>query len=314
MGEMLKFIVEWLPLIVGVAALAVAYVAWGRRVLAVRASHARLISKPHDGLDLVVTHDGQVVDRPLYLVHMALKCAGNRDIAMAADGEFIELETPPGTEFVTVRYGAPGKLNLTSLDRNPTSIRFKFDLLKVRESLPLNLFVKSDRDLDNVPLDGLFPVTAHIKDVRLIRQSQDREELWGGALAFLLFAGGLLAFMIYTAFSPTKPDDLLLDEAGRRVSLGDLNGTKIEVCLATTSTWLPASCVMRPIASVSSFKPAPLDGASYYTDKAEPQSRLVGMALVVIFLGVAVFGDRIIGAVRRRLKVRAQIRDIQRKQ
>lgn len=281
---------DWMMFALAAAAAGIAYLAWSRRKLTVWHASARLITAgPTEQLEIAVSHRGQPVEQPVYMVHIQMKCAGNRDIAMAAEREFIEIDTADGIEILSVTYGPPKKIKLDVLEGTNRNQKFRFDLLKRGQTLVFNIYVKSARDLEKASLAKQFPVSVQVRDVKTVVLATNRYELWGGGISALGFFGFVGGFYLVQSFAPIDQTELLLDDAGKRVALRSITESNaLRVCEATTSVWEESPCQERSASEVASFTPAPKTDANLYVSGAPIWSR--GLSLLVVLFGVAMFG------------------------
>ena len=291
----------WLSFAAAIAAVGVAYLAWSRRKLTIWHASARLINAaPVEQLEIAVSHRGQPVDQPVYMVHLQMKCAGNRDIAMAAEREFVEIETADGIEMLYVRYGTPGKFKLEVIESTSKSQKFRFDLLKRGQTMVFNIYVKSTKDLEKIALAKQFPVAVQIRDVQSVILATNRYELWGGAVAAIGFFGLMGGFYLVQSFAPIDPSRLLVDDSQKGVALRSIGAANaIEVCEVTTSPWEDPICRDRPLSEVAAFQPAPADDPSLYLSGAPVWSRLGSLLLMLFAVAMFGFGSEIARGVGR---------------
>lgn len=287
----------WLAIPIGVVAALIAYVAVPRRKLDILFGHARLLNDPLSAaahLEIVVTSRGQTIDQPVYVVHVQIKCAGNRDIVMQPEGEFIQIEMGEGIELLGSTFGAPGKLKLESVENTNKSTKFKFDLLKRSQTLFLNYYVKSSRDLTKVSLPKLFPTTVHVRDVRSVFLAKHRLESIGALLMGLGAFGAAGGLYLVSLFAPTDQSRLLIDNGQKRVRVQSIEtANTVSVCEAVPSVWEQSPCRDRSLSEVATFSPATKADGTFYVNPTPMWQRVLQGAILLMFISLFIWGEQI---------------------
>lgn len=287
----------WLAIPIGIVGALTAYFAVPRRKLDILFGHARLLNDPLSAaahLEIVVTSRGQVIDQPVYLVHVQVTCAGNRDIAMQPEGEFIEIEMGDGIELLGSTFGPPGKLKLDPVENTNKSTKFKFDLLKRSQTLYLNYYVKSSRDLTRVSLPKQFPTTVHVRDVRAVFLAKHRWESIGSMIMGLGIFGAAGGLYLFAQFAPIDQARLLMDDTQQRVwlqSIGDSN--KVKVCEAVPAVWQQSQCRELTLSEVATFKPAPKISDAFFVNPLPIWQRVLQGAIFLFFLSILFWGEKL---------------------
>ncbi len=245
-------------------------------------------------LEVVVTSRGQVIDQPVYLVHVQMKCTGNRDIAMQSEGEFVQIEMGDGIELLGSTFGPPGKLKLESIENTNKSTKFKFDLLKRSQTLLLNYYVKSSRDLTKVPLPKQFPTNVHVRDVKTVILARHRLEIIGTMIMGLGIFGAAGGLYLFAQFAPIDQNLLLIDDGQKRVRVQTIEGAgSLKVCEAVPAVWEQSTCRERKISEVASFSPAPKAEGAFYVNPMPVWQRIMQGAIFLFLLSTFFWGERL---------------------
>lgn len=293
-------VAAWLAVPLAIGTLFIGYLAIPRRKLDVLYSHVRQVNEPiRAPLEITVTSRGQRIDQPVYLIHVQIRCSGNRDVVMA-DGEFIEIETGDGIEIIGSTYGTPGKMKWSSIENTHKTAKFKFDLLKRSQKVVFNIYVTSPIDLTQRSLPRLFPATVHIKDVQPVFLSKNRLESLGILIMGIGFFGLVGGFQLLSAFGPVDQERLLINASQKRVlvRLTD-DPTELRICEAVDAFWKTSECHDRPISEVANFIPATKSSDAQYVNSRPLWHRILATLIALIILGLFLFGRTIANILTR---------------
>lgn len=260
-------LIGWVGIGGTLVAVVLAFIAIPRRRLNVLYSGRSLMAAPNDKLGLQVTFLGQSIAELVYVVRVDFQCRGNRDIAVTGSDECVAIEPVAGIDLITARFDAPGNTKVEVLESSARAHKFKFDLLKRRETISVDLYVKSKKFIPpNLPAQQ-FRTVVHLRDVAMGHPAPRSYRRMFAAYVFLvvILVAGFSA-LAWAAWQPVDRTGLLVDSTGQLVDPGVFRGREIQVCTVHTELWAERHCDWRDRQSVLSYSPAPTVGPAVYSN------------------------------------------------